>query len=540
MAEYKTFWGETHDNTYEVDRQDPPFDQICQLASRHLDFYAAAYYTSCADAFRPGGHPSELSGPQRLILEKWKTPQRLEAEWAEVQQATAKYDEPGRFVTFPGYEWQGDGTCGDHNVFHRREGWPIARVPTLDQLYEQLRGIDALAIPHHTGYRVGRRSPDWRRCDETLSPFVEIFSGHGCSETDEEWIGLRHNSHMGPGAGGGTYEDALAYGLHVGAICSTDNWGVMPGRYGRGLMGCLAEELTREDLWRAFRARRVYGVTGDRIKMDFTVNGQPMGSTIQASGTRDIRIAVRGSDAIDRIELLRNGRVLATHCHQGTWSLPQPGRRSRFKLRIEVGWGPRPNEMPVTEHRWNGRLMIDGGRLIGWEPCWISLGQEVPILNGARADFSLTSSTANVIDPQQNANVFEFEAAPDAPARLDLNSLTEKAAVADFARGSRILWYKDECIRHLHEHFGLEPGSHEREDPYYHMAHKAKIHRAIPEAGYTATFEFADDQPLDREVHYRVRVEQRNGQRAWSSPIWVRPDEARSGATQRPEWPPAT
>ena len=55
------------------------------------------------------------------------------------------------------------------------------------------------------------------------------------------------------------------------------------------------------------------------------------------------------------------------------------------------------------------------------------------------------------------------------------------------------------------------------------MAYKAKIHRAIPEAGYTATFELADDQPIDREVHYRVRVEQRNGQRAWSSPIWVRP-----------------
>ena len=65
MADYKIFWGEAHDNTYEVDRQDPPFDRICQLASRHLDFYAAAYYTSCADAFRPGGRLSELSGPQR-------------------------------------------------------------------------------------------------------------------------------------------------------------------------------------------------------------------------------------------------------------------------------------------------------------------------------------------------------------------------------------------------------------------------------------------------------------------------------------------
>ena len=522
MTAHQLFWGETHDNTYQVAHQEPPFDEVCRLAARHLDFYAAAYYTSCADAFLPGGHPTELSGKQRLILERWKNPERLEAEWAQVQRATAKYNQSGRFVTFPGYEWQGDGTCGDHNVFHLREGWPIARVQTVAELYEKLRRIDAIAIPHHTGYRVGRRSPDWRQCDETLSPFVEIFSGHGCSETDEEWVGLRHNSHMGPGTAGGTYEDALARGLHLGAICSTDNWGTMPGRYGRGLMACLAKELTRDSLWQAFRARRVYGVSGDRIEVDFHVNGEPMGSMIRSSGKRVIRANVRGSDALDRIEVLRNGRVLATHCHQGTWSLPRPGQRARFKLRIEVGWGPRPNEMPVMERRWQGRLTIEGGRLVGWEPCWISPGQEVPVLKGEGADFVLLSSTANVSDPRQNANIFEFEATPEADVRLDINGLAERAKVITLATGSRIMWYKDECVRMLAERCGLAPGSHERDDPYYHLAYKAKVHRAIPEAGYTASFDMEDDAPFDREVHYRIRVEQRNGQRAWSSPIWVR------------------
>jgi hypothetical protein len=46
----------------------------------------------------------------------------------------------------------------------------------------------------------------------------------------------------------------------------------------------------------------------------------------------------------------------------------------------------------------------------------------------------------------------------------------------------------------------------------------------MPEAAYTAALDWVDDQPLDRETHYRVRVEQRNSQRAWTSPIWVRPD----------------
>ena len=32
-----------------------------------------------------------------------------------------------------------------------------------------------------------------------------------------------------------------------------------------------------------------------------------------------------------------------------------------------------------------------------------------------------------------------------------------------------------------------------------------------------------DLKPLTGEYHYRVRAEQRNGQRAWTSPVWVSP-----------------
>ncbi|HEB29675.1 MAG TPA: hypothetical protein ENI15_02220 [Spirochaetes bacterium] len=77
----------------------------------------------------------------------------------------------------------------------------------------------------------------------------------------------------------------------------------------------------------------------------------------------------------------------------------------------------------------------------------------------------------------------------------------------------------------LHELTGLRPGSPEREDIYYIMSYLAKIHRVIPESGYSAEVVIEDDEPLKGETNYRVRVEQRNAQRAWSSPIWVRPEE---------------
>ncbi|UCC88090.1 MAG: hypothetical protein JSV81_01985, partial [Anaerolineales bacterium] len=512
---------ETHHNTYQFAEQTPSLDEICGEAAQHLDFYAAAYYTSCADAFRPGGHSVELQGKQALILEKWKDPARLKREWAEVEEACRLYHRPGSFVTFPGYEWQGDGSWGDHNVYYREEGLPVFRVQTIEDLYDRLRVHNAIAVPHHTGYYVGRRAPTWSLCDERISPFMELFSVHGSSESDEEWIGLRQNSHLGPGTAGGTYQNALDAGLHLGAMCSTDNWGIMPGHYGQGLMACLASELTREGLWEAFLARRVYGVTGDRIQLEFTVNGALMGEITGASRQQEIRVGVRGSDALDRVEVLRNGRVIASHCHQGTWQPARPGSRTRFKLRLEIGWGPRPNELDVPDRPWQAELSLSEGRFLNYEPCWVSPGQGIPRLDGDQASFTMLSSTQTAIKPSQNANVFEFEAPPEAELLIRLNGLEARATVHSLALGSRVMWFREECVRMLAEHCGLEPETHPREDPYYNMAYKAKLHRIIPEAGFQTEFVIEDDEPVTKETHYRVRVEQRNGQRAWSSPVWI-------------------
>jgi hypothetical protein len=285
----------------------------------------------------------------------------------------------------------------------------------------------------------------------------------------------------------------------------------------------MAEELTRESLWKAFKARRVYGVTGDRILIDFRVNDGIMGSIIRTRGKRLIRVKVNCSDALDRIEIIKNGRVIETYCHQGRWDLPRPGQRSRFKVRIEVGWGPRPNELEVPDRKWHGELTLDRGRIVGFEPCWISPGHGQPQWQGGQLTFDMVSSSKNLKERYQNANVFEFESEAGAKLKLGLSGLEETATVADLAEGSRILWYRDECVRMLEKLTGLKPGSPERDDIYYIMAYLAKIHRVIPEAGYQAEVAVEDDEPLKGETNYRVRVEQRNGQRAWSSPIWVQP-----------------
>ena len=95
-----------------------------------------------------------------------------------VQDATRKNNEDGAFVTFPGYEWQGDASSGDHNVVYFAEGLPVYCVNTLTELYERLRQHKAIAIPHHTAYRVGLRGKDWSVHDDELSPFAEQHLWH--------------------------------------------------------------------------------------------------------------------------------------------------------------------------------------------------------------------------------------------------------------------------------------------------------------------------------------------------------------------------
>ena len=536
--DYRIFWGDTHHNTYQGCVQDPPLTDVLAFASTYLDFYTGAYYTPIFTNAPPlpgaggsvegpkGGHPAEklradINVWRGVGLEDTKSDEILAREWAEFQQVTAAWNRPGDFVAFPGYEWQGNGRCGDHNVVYREENQPLLTEATVTDLYDRLRGLDAIAIPHHTGYLPGMRAPLWASCDDTLSPFAELYSCHGCSETDEELIGLRHNTNMGPGVGGGTYQEALDQGLHLGAICSTDNWSNVPGHWNQGVMACLASDLTREGLWEAFHARRVYGVTGDRIQLDFTCNGSPMGSILGHAPARQLRVAVRGSDAIDRIEILRNGRVLATHCHQGTWRVPEPGQRSRFKFRVETGWCPRFGALPSPDRPWEGELNVAGGRMLAWEPCWITRGQGVPRLDGARADFTMLSQQAKADSGIQNATLLEFEADAGAEMVLRLSGLEARDSVGAFATRSRLLWYEDEVVDFIRKTTGVEPQTAQRGDVYYHCAHKAKLHRAIPEAGYTASLSITDDEPLTGETNYRVRVEQRNGQRAWSSPVWV-------------------
>jgi hypothetical protein len=98
----------------------------------------------------------------------------------------------------------------------------------------------------------------------------------------------RASSRETPGA---FVSDLLRRGFQAGFIATGDSRVTTPGnpqgvtmrdqRWPAGLTAVLAKELTREAVFDALRARRCYATTGPRFLLEFTVDGNQMGSAIR-------------------------------------------------------------------------------------------------------------------------------------------------------------------------------------------------------------------------------------------------------------------
>jgi len=507
----QVYWGDMHLNLHHhhIER----IEEVFAAASAGLDFLPIAYYPY--DYHRI---------PGRIGVESIGLPDQGLADWETVRDAVARHHRPGEFVTFPGYEWHGNRRAGgDHNVFYREDG-PLALPDTLPELYEHCRRAHAIAVPHHTAYLAGAggRGKNWDTHDDELSPVAEIYSSHGCSEAVEAPIGMMRNLSMGPRVSGGTIQEGLARGLRLGIIASGDTHTACPGVWDHGLVAAWAEELTREAIWDALQERRVYGVTGDRMIVDFTIGDTPMGAVASSSGDLRINASVVCEAALDRIEVLRNNRLVHTHCHTGAWDPRPDGEGIHAKLRIAFGWGPGPQYgMNLGERSWTGRLRIDGGAILGVNGCFTRLGQHHSRAADNEWRWELTTSDRRFPEENIQAIVFELTGASDSQILVETGAAAERFSLAEALAASRVIPLLEETREALWDQFRQRPEELASPDVLYHNSPKVKIHRAVPEVGYTAAISFSDDPPRDDSFYY-LRVTQTNGQMAWTSPIWVK------------------
>jgi hypothetical protein len=504
------YWGDTHTNVHP--RHVPQIDGVFDEAAGVLDFLAVAYY------------PFVHLPRNGLLIESWGQRDEFLPDWDGVCDAVRRHHRPREFVTFPGYEWHGNRTrWGDVNVFYNADEGPLLATADLSDLIEELRWLGGIAIPHHTAYRPADRGKDWSVHDEVVCPLVEIFSAHGSSEAIDAPLPMAANGDMGPRVSGGTVQAGLARGHRFGIIASNESHTGFAGRWGYGLMAAWADELTRDALWEAFLARRVYGVTGDRMQLDVRANGREMGEAFAQDGPVELAVDLTGCGSLDRVEILRNNRVVRTHNHRGTWHPPDSGR-VHAKWRVLALGGPSRHTGFRDPEPFSMDLAVDvpGGRVVGVEPCFTAPGQrlEPPGRDVAAWHVSVPPRECNST-PNAQGVIVELEADTDAALGLSIDGQRRTVPVSDALRRTAVIPLMDESRERIRDTFDLSQSEVPNPDPYYHNAHKVLLSQADPETSYKTRVEWVDEHPEPGTNTYYVRVSQDNGQMAWSSPIWV-------------------
>ena len=301
--------------------------------------------------------------------------------WADLNALTARLDEPGRFVAIPGYEWSANTAIGgDRNVFYRHEGRPMyrsshAQIPDLSDehtdghnahdLFEHLKDEDCVCWAHCGG----RYANITYAHDGKLEASVEVHSSWGTFE----WL----------------LHDAFSKNYRVGVVCNSDGHkgrvgASFPGAsffgaYG-GLTCYLAGELSRDGIFEALRARRHYGTTGTRMYLDVRalpagtakryerdpaefddppseeVSELLMGDIAQVIDD-EIELAVHliGSAPIEKVDVFDGLDHLITHRAYGPGDL---GARIRLTF---SGAEYRGRSRTTT---WDGDLQVDGNKIV--------------------------------------------------------------------------------------------------------------------------------------------------------------------------------
>ncbi len=234
-------------------------------------------------------------------------------DWPQTIDSVKKFYEPGKFVTLLAQE---GGTTDHYNYYYKDpdmphiKGWPSTNKDMLDELKKQFGKGNVITGPHHFTFNRGNDKYPFDEWDDDIVRFVELYSSHGCSE----YLG---NPRPCPGAAQDWkfMQTGVAKGRKFGVIGSSDSHTSQVGRsisahYPNGLTAFIAPKLDRESIWEAFFNYRVYATSFDRIYVDFSIDGQQMGSTINKSSACRIKYYVLGKTDNMEVFLIHNNKEI--------------------------------------------------------------------------------------------------------------------------------------------------------------------------------------------------------------------------------------
>ena len=495
-----TYWGDLHNHCAASYGRGTPSRSLAN-ARQQLDFCSVTGHAFWPDL------PMDLVEQDSIIGMHLGGFAKLQHFWPELLRTVNQANEPGCFVTFPSYEWH-SMQYGDHNCYSRDGVLPLLDAQSPAGLAAVLSkvGCEAMVLPHHIGYARGFRGLDWDSFDAARSPLVEIFSNHGSGEADD--AGYEYHHSMGPRCGASLVREGLAAGHRFGFYASTDSHDSYPGHYGHGRVGVLADRLTRDAVWDALRNRRTIATTGARIVGEVQFGDAGIGGQTARRDAIPLYIRLEGTARFDKVELIQgdaSGWVVQPLTVAPGRSAFDPGRH---KVRIETGWG-----RGAERTAWEVSVDIEGGRLLGLEPCfrysgydnreqepteqitdqsestagWVCRSQPNPAGMGGGTHFAAGGTQSVILDMEANEDTRICVRANGRTLELSLPQLAQRSAATPIGG------------------FGSPA---------------VKVHRAIPAREFTFTCEKHFVPAAQAWGYVYIRAVQSDGQTAWVSPMW--------------------
>jgi hypothetical protein len=240
-----------------------------------------------------------------------------------------------------------------------------------------------------------------------------------------------------------------------------------------------------------------------------------MGQELPYKRERELRVDVCGWDEVDRVEVVKNNRVI----HRD-FPIDRPSTAASWKnpvlTRLEYGWGPWAALSMGGTCDWEIEITLQNGVLEDVQPAFLPGPLEEDrrdrVLNRTDRSVRLQSFTARkqtIDDCSQKALALKISGGPDTRLKVAINS----PATLSITRSLRELAESNEIA-----FVGPYP------------AESILLHRLVFNENFQTSFSVEDEDDGRETNWYYARVIQSNGQLAWSSPIWV---EKRSGNDKR-------
>lgn len=362
-ATFQRYFGQLHSHTQYSDGAGSLESALAYVKdlpeSANVDFVA---FTDHSNYFDSKNNPNVEAALYDTSLVKDSDPSH---SWATYKNTVAAFNaaNAGKKVAIAGFEMTWSGGPGHINTFNTpgivsRNNTTLnnktkdAGLQAYYKLLSQTEGANSISQFNHPGTTFGNFIDFgyWDAVVDTRMYMVEVGNGEG---------------QIGAGGYYPSYEQyimALDKGWHVAPTNNQDNH---KGRWGNANDArdvILTDDFTEDGIYEALRARRMYATEDKNLELDYTVNGNMMGSIIDVPEKLNFEISFNDpdrTDSIAKVELVVNsGKVAytwdsAADLAKGSVSVELAPEYTYYFVRVTEGDG----DLAVTAPVWVGESL---------------------------------------------------------------------------------------------------------------------------------------------------------------------------------------